>query len=573
MTTTDPLGRIGTNITPQNKPVPGRPEQVKNNAGGYVFKIDPLAQLRRFLTIGSAGGSYYVGEDKMTQECVDLVLALTKTDTLHQQMVDEIVKISLEGRAKKQNPTLFALAVACQHGSTPAKRYARKQITKVVRTGTHLFLFVGYLQQFGGWSRGLRKAVAEWYTEKGVHDLSYQLIKYRQREGWTHRDVLRLTHPKFDIKKLEDRLLLLEQAETELSVKDEAAQELSIMKAKRNTVAWTLGKETDGRLPNPIVGFEKVQSASVEEIPSILKTYTVLPWEALPDAAMNDPKVWDQLLDNGVPIGALLRQLPRLTQLGLIHPMGGVWTQDVFDILTNPEAVRKARIHPIQVLVALATYEQGHGMRSVWTPVAKILDALDEMFYISFQNVPDTGLRTMDCLDVSGSMANYKAGNTPLTAREVSAALAMVSVRTQSNQMTMAFRGDGGSWYNTGNDYLKMLPLSSRQRLADVIRTVSSLSFGRTDCALPMVHAMKNEWEIDTFVIYTDNETWYGAIHPFQALKQYRKVSGIDSRLVVVSLTPSEFSIADPSDPGMLDISGFDSSVPNIITDFSLGLI
>jgi len=30
-------------------------------------------------------------------------------------------------------------------------------------------------------------------------------------------------------------------------------------------------------------------------------------------------------------------------------------------------------------------------------------------------------------------------------------------------------------------------------------------------------------------------------------------------------------SIADPSDAGMLDIAGFDSAAPNLITDFSRG--
>ena len=78
--------------------------------------------------------------------------------------------------------------------------------------------------------------------------------------------------------------------------------------------------------------------------------------------------------------------------------------------------------------------------------------------------------------------------------------------------------------------------------------------------------------EVDTFVVYTDNETYAGRIHPHQALQQYRRETGIDARLVVVGMTATAFSIADPSDPGMLDVAGFDSAVPNLIGDFSRGL-
>lgn len=47
----------------------------------------------------------------------------------------------------------------------------------------------------------------------------------------------------------------------------------------------------------------------------------------------------------------------------------------------------------------------------------------------------------------------------------------------------------------------------------------------------------------------------------------------LDAKLVVVALTPTEFTIADPSDAGMLDVSGFDSAVPGLIGDFSAGRV
>ena len=47
----------------------------------------------------------------------------------------------------------------------------------------------------------------------------------------------------------------------------------------------------------------------------------------------------------------------------------------------------------------------------------------------------------------------------------------------------------------------------------------------------------------------------------------------IDAKLVVVGMTATQFSIADPADPGMLDVVGFDAAAPEIISQFVRGTI
>jgi 60 kDa SS-A/Ro ribonucleoprotein len=105
-------------------------------------------------------------------------------------------------------------------------------------------------------------------------------------------------------------------------------------------------------------------------------------------------------------------------------------------------------------------------------------------------------------------------------------------------------------------------------RLDDAVRVVSGLPFGATDCAQPMLHALDRGLSVDAFVVYTDSETWAGAIHPAQALRQYRERTGIAAKLVVVGLVSNGFSIADPADAGMLDVVGFDAAAPAVIADF-----
>jgi 60 kDa SS-A/Ro ribonucleoprotein len=100
------------------------------------------------------------------------------------------------------------------------------------------------------------------------------------------------------------------------------------------------------------------------------------------------------------------------------------------------------------------------------------------------------------------------------------------------------------------------------------------MSFGATDCAKPMTWAMAQKKAFDVFVVYTDCETYHGSVHPSEALRQYRRASGIaDARLVVVGMSSSGFSIADPADPFMMDVVGFDAASPAVMADFAAGLI
>ncbi len=103
------------------------------------------------------------------------------------------------------------------------------------------------------------------------------------------------------------------------------------------------------------------------------------------------------------------------------------------------------------------------------------------------------------------------------------------------------------------------------------MKAVSDLPFGGTDCALPMLYAQAKGREVDTFVVYTDSETWAGDVHPVQALRDYRRASGIAARLVVVGMVSNGFSIADPADAGMLDVVGFDTATPQLVSDFARG--
>jgi 60 kDa SS-A/Ro ribonucleoprotein len=549
------LSKHRTRRVAQRVPLPGS-TQIPNSAGGFAWAVDDWARLRRFLVLGSEGGSYYAGEWKLTRENALAVERCLTADG--PRAVAEIVRISEAGRAPKNGPALFVLAMAAGAHDERTRKAALEALPRVARTGTHLFQFAQFVEGFRGWGRSLRRAVGAWYSAKAVDSLAYQSVKYRQREGVTHRDLLRLAHPAGSVS----------AGNPTLGVSDEHAR----------LFEWIArGGDADG-LPRIVEGFVLAQEAENGARSAELVREYGLPREAVKSEHLASPQIWEALLED-MPMTALVRNLATMTRVGVLDA-GSDGTAKVVEQLGNSERIRRARVHPIAFLSALRTYASGRGARGrhEWSPVREIVDALDAAFYTAFGNVEPAGTRMLLALDVSGSMEQgWVAGVPGLSPRDASAALALVTAATEPRCEIVGFyvgrkgwKSGTQQWY-LSYDGLTRLAISPRQRLDDAVKAVSDLPFGGTDCALPMLYAQAKGKEIDTFVIYTDSETWAGDVHPAQALEDYRRASGIPARLVVVGMVANKFSIADPNDPGMLDVVGFDTATPQLISEFARG--
>ncbi|HYH78169.1 MAG TPA: TROVE domain-containing protein [Longimicrobium sp.] len=536
--------RLRALVTPQRAPIPNA-GQAPNSAGGFTWAVDRWARLDRFLVLGTEGGTYYIGERELTVENATAVAECIAENG--PRAVARIVEVSEAGRAPRNDPALFALAMAAGTGDEATRAAALEALPRVARTGTHLLHWLRYVQAFRGWGRGVRRAVGRWYTARPPRELAYQLLKYPQRDGWSHRDALRLAHPKPES---DERRALLARAVT--GALPENAPETDAVRLVRAVAGLHADAEME---PRRAAEWVREHRLTREMVPTHLLAHAV---------------VWEALLE-GMPLTALIRNLATLTRVGVLAP-GSDAVATVAARIADAAALKRARVHPVQVLSALRTYAGGHGVRGsgVWQPVAGVVDALDAAFYLAFGAVEPSGKRTMLALDVSGSMTAPVHGLQGLSCREASAAMALVTAATEPRHFFTAFTaGSYPSMHPGFPSGLTTLALSPRQRLDDAVARVSNLPFGGTDCALPMVEARKNRWAVDVFVIYTDNETWAGSIHPAQALRQYREAGGIAAKLVVVAMASNGFTIADPDDAGMLDVVGFDAAAPALIGQFA----
>lgn len=526
---------IAHKTTPQTQPLFGRTDQVKNSAGGFVFGISPMQQLTRFLVLGSEGGTYYATEKDLTVTNANNILKLV--ENCGREAVQEIVAISSSqpARAPKNAPSVFALAIAAALGSDETKTAAFDALPLVCRIPTDLFSFIEQYQALGGgWGRRMKRAIAGWYQGKSAKDLAYTVSKYQNRNGWSHRDVLRLGH-----------------------IHPRTPEENEIF-------SWMVKGTLIGEVDSEATGYLEVADGALKglmtekELIGMIHSFN-LPREVLNTKYLNSVPVWEALLEK-MPVTAMIRNLPKMTSIGLIKPLSKAL--ETVQKKLNQEALVKGRVHPLTMLVAGRTYASGRGVKGnlSWTPVPQLVGALDQAFYDCFGAVEPTNKRTMICLDVSGSMTwGNIAGLTGLTPRVASAAMAMVAARTEPKHYVMGFQ----------SRFVELPFVNKSNSLTTICNSMNNLPFGGTDCSIPMEYATKNNLEVDLFQVYTDNETYAGRQHPSVALKEYRQKSGINAKLVVCGMTATNFTIADPKDPGMLDVVGADTSLPNIIREFS----
>ncbi len=516
-------------VTQVSSAIPGREkEMAANNGGGFSFVIDNWGVYDRFLMLGSESAGYYVGKKEITAQGFDTTIKCIKEDGLRAVM--RAVEYSIAGRAPKNDPAVVAIALAAVYGNEATVAAAYEALPRVARTGTWLFLFVSILDSLGKWNAAAKRGVATWYNTKTVDRLAVQLLKYQSRNGWAHRDVLRLAH----VKPTSD--------------------------VQSNLFRYSIKGELPfgAAVPQVLIDFEMLKRTdSKKEVLNIVLSNDDITWEMVPTQWLKDADILSALVKN-MGLTAVIRKLGILTANGVIAPMSQ-GSKDIIAKLGDAEQLAKQRIHPITLLQAFKQYGMGRGEKgsTVWTPDQRVLDAIDTAFYDSFKSVEKTDDNYFLGVDCSGSMGGAMVNGSPnLTAIEVAGVMAMAIVKNQKN-----------FWVGGFNTKMGELKISPSMRLDQVTKTMLAFSWGGTNCALPFITAKQMKMPVDRFVTITDNETNCGP-HPAQAIRDYRSAMGIASKSVVVGTSVSQFTVADPKDPNQMDIAGFDSACPQLIATF-----
>ena len=522
-----------------------------NSCGKVVFQITPLDMLKRFMFLGTEKGTYYTSANNLTEQQLQSLDDLLAGDVAnHEKIIDLVKEYSV--KAFKVDYVLYVLARCCAEKNNPDMRKKCYALLKdVCRTPTNMFMFIQMyeivhkkLHGTTGWNALQKATIADWYLSKNTRDLVYLITKYKNRNGWTHTDALRLSHAKpktfnqdcvfkYITKGLEEFL-------AKLAGGNDAAEDRE----------WVKDYLSD---------YEELSKGTLTAQQAIeyIQRHNFVR-EHVPTTLLNDADVWNALLTK-MPMVAMLRNLNKITAIDVFEKYPAT-LERITSALKSKEVIEKSKAHPMQFLIALKMYAKGHGDKGklTWTPNHDITAALNEAFKHSFKNVVPTNKRYLLALDVSGSMTSSTVcGVECLTACEVSAAMSMIIAAAEPCCDVMGFAYQ-----------FKPLNVRHDRPLQDNLREVQDNNFGSTDCSLPMTWALQNEKAYDAMIVFTDNETNMHRMRPVDALRKYNTTMGLNCKLIVVATSVSNFTIADPEDPNMLDICGFDASTPLCISEF-----
>ena len=488
----------------------------KNEAGGYGFVVKPETFVKRFLLLSRAGGTYYLSESDDADMQRDNLLKILHEDP---ELVASICASERWKLPKLQN--LFMLYAL---GTVRHPEVFYKYFDDVIINLSNLFYFLKYRFQFKkSFGSGLRKRISAFLqklADKG--QLDYQLAKYRQREGVGFWDVLNLAHPKTYLLG-ERNEKLVQHIMKGLELPDEAKEF-----APYNWARQVANKTQDE-----------------EQIISLINEYE-LGREMLPTWALNSRAVWEAMLRNdAVPYVAMLRNLRNMAEYGVLESeeMKEIISAKIKDPITH-------KIHPFQILLALASiYKTYAGRQRNW-----LVNLLNDAYLLSFKAEGIPHYRSLIGVDVSGSMT-WKSVVAGLDNFELAFAIARV---------LYGYNPEGTKVMAFSNTFKEVLPQVFDKPIVEDKRW----PFSRTDCSLPVLYAMEKEIHTDVFIVITDNETWHGKLHPAEAIQQYRQKFNPNAKMVVIGLEAIRTSIADPQDPGMLDLEGASPDLVQVIDYF-----
>jgi len=466
------------------------------------MRVENWALLDRFLILGSEENSYRVGVRELDVERAPAVRACLKIDG------PRVVRTILDGSAR--DPALFVLALAASPKFADAKTNAAalEALPHVARTGTQLRKFAAFCTNLRGWGRSLRSAVADWYVTKPASELARQLVESENQPVWSHRDLLRLSHPR-----------------PATPVHNALFQWVVDGKPGHLATAEML----DGQL-RPMHAVELAKKARTEEqIVQLIEDYRMTA-DMVPSRWKTSPRVWETLLDS-VSYLDLARNLGQLTAIGLVRPQSAT-TALVVARLLDRKRLANSKVHPLVLLDAFRTYREGGGQSASWTPVPSVIEALNAAFYLAFDNVRPTGKRIYLAVDASCSMGLSQCLGMPsLSAAMASLALSMIYAKSEPRYSIGSFQGP---------------------------RSVAPQS---------IEDALNRGLEIDAFVVLTDHAKT-GESAQGETLQRYRRDTGIATRLAIIAMAADRCDMTDPNDRLQMSVAGFDASVPEVVAEF-----
>lgn len=506
-----------------------------NNAGGVAYDYNDKVALATIAATNCFNGTYYV------DATANLELAKNAVNKLRNDP-EFVAKVAVYCRGKahmKDMPAYLCAILASWKENTLFRKTFRKAIdnTKMLRNFIQICRSGALGKKLNVSSGSIRHAVREWFSKKSAE----YIFKTSIGNDPTIRDILRMTHPRPETKEKEALYAYL------LGHSFDRKEGCKITRKVKGETVTTTYNFTD--LPPLVQQYETFKATHEGEIPNV--DFRMLD-SVLKGDELN--KLWQKQAENA-PWTLTRMNLNNFQKYGVFNDKKLI--NVVADRLKNPEAIKKAKAYPYQLLVAyLNTTDVPHIVRE------SLQDALDA----SLVNIPEIKGQIYICVDVSGSMSSAITGmrgsaTTKVRCIDVAALFAASLLRTNKSAKVIPF----ATAVHNHN-------LNPRDSVMTNATTLASFGGGGTDCSCALRSLNSSNAKGDAVIFISDNESWVGAARYSRGTGMMEEWTNFKKRnskakLICLDIVPSSSSQAT-SNADILQVGGFGDSVFDVVASF-----
>ncbi len=485
-------------------------------------RSDEEAYLQLLLT-NTLTGTFYTNEKQLFDEAL----------ALHSKMVSENPDFAARAIIYARNEGLMRLQpiVGLAYLTKTNKALFQKIFSKVIRTPGDLADFVEIIRGGvvgAGMGRMIKSTVNEWLN--GLSE--YHAIKYATGgQGYSLRDILRLTHPK-PLTEKQDALFMW------LTDRDK----------------WAQADELRTQTPQ-IGAFENLKrlDADIADYQAQARTMIAdgrLPYEVVTGVIKPDVETWVALMHE-MPYFALLRHLNTLQRAGVLQDKANA--KYVADRLKNADALKGAKVLPFRLYTA-------HQMFQVIQPSeALVADALLDAMDQAFANMPDLGGTICIAPDVSGSMSGRINARSVTRYIDIAGIFSGALLKKTANALVLPFE----------NQVVKV-KLSGRDSLMTTAEKLAKIGGGGTAVSAPISHLLAQKIPVDTFIGITDNIEWavdsYGNQGFLPTWREYKQKVAPQAKAFLITIAPYRNAVAPDNEPDVHYIYGWNDTVLKFIS-------
>lgn len=489
--------------------------------------IEAKEKLAKLAVTGCFNNTYHTSAEDQLKS----VLELTKV--VEPEFVAKLAVYSREKGFMKDMP-----AALCAQLSVLNPALLKTVFPRVIDNGKMVRNFVQMLRSgaFGRKSLGTgpRNLVRKWFDSRSDRDIFFSMVGSNPSMG----DVVALSHP------------------TPATLSRAALY--GYLRKKDKATFNSNPFDVQDALPDEVKAYELFKSTGVGSLPEA-------PMELLEGLTLSE-EVWKEIARKAS--WSQTRQgLNKFARHGVFGDPEMV--RLIADRLRNPEAIRKSRVFPYQLMSTVFATEGSDLPKD-------ILAALTTAMEIAVENVPVFEGDVFVFPDVSGSMNGCpvtgarKGSTSRVTAIQVAGLMTACILRRNPNAKVIPFEGD-----------VRPVTLNPKASILENAQILSRMGGGSTNCRAPLAWINNRNLKMDLGIYISDNQSNVGEPQPGmygygnQSTGTMAEFGILKQRSPQAKLVCIDTSIADmtlvPNREDVLNIGGFSDVVFNIMDQFAKG--